>query len=342
METNVKAIELQDLWRRFKATDDQRARERLVVAYSPLVKYVAGRMSSGLPAHVEESDLISYGLGGLISAIERFDLTREIKFETYAITRIRGAIIDELRTLDWVPRSVRARAREIERANTKLEARYQRAPTDEEMATELGVSVEDFQEHLVQISNSTIVALDELWSVSDSTGDAISLLDTLPDRGAPDPEQLMDQSELRDRIADAIAALPEREKLVVALYYYENLTLREIGEVLGVTESRVSQLHTKAVLRLRGKLAGELDLRSGPGAARPGNSASVRFARSDVCEPNSLKGIRRHRACTPNAAEPDSPISSATQASQGHRRRGARYAQARGSHPERGARRPPR
>ncbi|MGO9886396.1 MAG: RNA polymerase sigma factor WhiG [Solirubrobacteraceae bacterium] len=259
METNVKAIELQDLWRRFKATGDERARERLVVAYSPLVKYVAGRMSSGLPAHVEESDLISYGLGGLISAIQRFDLTREIKFETYAITRIRGAIIDELRTLDWVPRSVRARAREIERANMKLEARFQRAPTDEEMATELSLSVDAFQEALIQISNSTIVALDELWSVSDSTGDAISLLDTLPDRGAPDPEQLMDQSELRDRIADAIAALPEREKLVVALYYYENLTLREIGEVLGVTESRVSQLHTKAVLRLRSKLAGELD-----------------------------------------------------------------------------------
>jgi RNA polymerase sigma factor FliA len=259
LETNVKAIELQDLWRRYKATSDQRARERLVVAYSPLVKYVAGRMSSGLPAHVEEADLISYGLGGLISAIERFDLTREIKFETYAITRIRGAIIDELRTLDWVPRSVRARAREIERANMKLEAKLQRAPSDEEMAGELAMSVDEFQEALLQISNSTIVALDELWSVSDSTGDQISLLDTLPDRGAPDPQLLVHQSEVRDRIADAIAALPEREKLVVALYYYENLTLREIGEVLGVTESRVSQLHTKAVLRLRSKLAGELD-----------------------------------------------------------------------------------
>jgi RNA polymerase sigma factor for flagellar operon FliA len=216
-------------------------------------------MSSGLPAHVEEADLISYGLGGLISAIERFDLTREIKFETYAITRIRGAIIDELRTLDWVPRSVRARAREFERTNMKLEARLQRAPTDEEMATELEISVDDFQDALVQISNSTIVALDELWNVSDSSGDSVSLLDTLPDRGAPDPQVLVDESELRDRIADAIAALPEREKLVVALYYYENLTLREIGEVLGVTESRVSQLHTKAVLRLRSKLAGELD-----------------------------------------------------------------------------------
>src|SRR5437016_11941825 len=121
METNVKAIELQDLWRRYKSSGEERARERLVVAYSPLVKYVSGRMASGLPAHVEEADLISYGLIGLISAIERFDLAREIKFETYAIPRIKGAIIDELRALDWVPRSVRARAREIEKANTKLE-----------------------------------------------------------------------------------------------------------------------------------------------------------------------------------------------------------------------------
>ncbi|HWK18248.1 MAG TPA: RNA polymerase sigma factor WhiG [Solirubrobacteraceae bacterium] len=258
METNVKAIELHDLWRRYKSSGDERARERLVVAYSPLVKYVAGRMSSGLPSHVEETDLISYGLGGLISAIERFDLAREIKFETYAIPRIRGAIIDELRSMDWVPRSVRARAREFERTNMKLEARLQRAPSDEEMATELEITIEDFQDALLQISSSTIVALDELWTVSDSTGDQVSLLDTLPDRGAPDPQAIVDQGELRDRIADAIAALPEREKLVVALYYYENLTLREIGEVLGVTESRVSQLHTKAVLRLRSKLATEL------------------------------------------------------------------------------------
>jgi RNA polymerase sigma factor for flagellar operon FliA len=259
MQTNVKAIELQELWKRYKATADERARERLVVAYSPLVKYVAGRMSSGLPAHVEEADLISYGLGGLISAIERFDLDRKIKFETYAITRIRGAIIDELRTLDWVPRSVRARARQFERANMKLESQLQRAPSDEEMASELEISVQDFQDQLMQISNSTIVALDEMWNVADSSGDQVSLLDTLPDSGAPDPQVVVDESELRDRIADAIAALPEREKLVVALYYYENLTLREIGEVLGVTESRVSQLHTKAVLRLRSKLSGEFD-----------------------------------------------------------------------------------
>ncbi len=257
METNVKAIELKDLWRRYKSSGDERARERLVVAYSPLVKYVAGRMASGLPAHVDEADLISYGLVGLISAISRFEPEREIKFETYAITRIKGAIIDELRSLDWVPRSVRARARAIERANAKLENRLQRAPTDEEMSVELDMSVQEFREALVQISNSTIAALDELWTVSDASGDQVSLLDTLQDPDAPDPVAAMDRIDLKDRMADAIARLPEREKLVIALYYYENLTLREIGEVLGVTESRISQLHTKAVLRLRGRLSDE-------------------------------------------------------------------------------------
>jgi RNA polymerase sigma factor for flagellar operon FliA len=259
VEAKVKGIELQDLWRRYKSNGDERARERLVVAYSPLVKYVAGRIGSGLPGHVEEADLISYGLGGLISAIERFDPGRDIRFETYAIARIRGAIIDELRTLDWVPRSIRARAREFERVNTRLEARLHRAPTDEEMASALEISVEELQETLLAISNSTIVALDELWTVSDSSGDQVSLLDTLPDDDAEDPQALVERSSFRDRVADAIVALPEREKMVIALYYYENLTLREIGEILGVTESRVSQLHTKAVLRLRSKLVGELE-----------------------------------------------------------------------------------
>jgi RNA polymerase sigma factor FliA len=259
LEAKVKGIELQDLWRRYKASSDERARERLVVAYSPLVKYVAGRIGSGLPAHVEEAELISFGLGGLISAIERFDPDRDIRFETYAMARIRGAIIDELRTLDWVPRSVRARAREIERVNTRLEARLHRAPSDEEMAAELGVTLDDLQDALLQISNSTIVALDELWASSDTSGDQVSLLETLPDRAAEDPEAMLERSSFRDRVADAIVALPEREKMVIALYYYESLTLREIGEILGVTESRVSQLHTKAVLRLRSKLGGELD-----------------------------------------------------------------------------------
>src|SRR5213082_757174 len=247
------------MWRRYKEETDQRARERLVLAYSPLVKYVAGRMGSGLPAHVEESDLISYGLLGLISAIERFDPSREIKFETFAMTRIKGSIIDELRSLDWVPRSVRAKAREIEKANARLEHQLHRAPTDAEVAAELGMTLDDFQDALPRISNSSVIALDELWTLSDASGDQVSLLDTIQDPDAVDPAHAMDVTETKDRLADSIARLPEREKLVIALYYYENLTLREIGEVLGVTESRVSQLHTKAVLRLRSKLAGEQD-----------------------------------------------------------------------------------
>src|SRR5437870_2616976 len=170
MDTTVKATELRELWQRYKKDGNEKARERLVLAYSPLVKYVAGRMSSGLPAHVEDADLISYGLLGLISAIERFEPAREIKFETFAIARIKGSIIDELRSLDWVPRSVRAKAREIERANAKLEHQLHRAPTDQEMAAALGMTVEEFQESLTKISNSSVVALDELWTVSDASG----------------------------------------------------------------------------------------------------------------------------------------------------------------------------
>jgi RNA polymerase sigma factor FliA len=257
MDTRVKEIELKELWSRYKKKGDEKARERLVLAYSPLVKFVAGRMSSGLPAHIEEADLISYGLLGLIGAIERFEPEREIKFETFAVARIKGSIIDELRSLDWVPRSVRAKAREIEAAHSKLERELGRTPTDEEVSKALEMSMDDFQEALVQISNSSLVALDELWAVSDASGDQVSLLDTMRDPSAVDPARELGVSELKDRLAHAISRLPEREKLVVALYYYENLTLREIGEVLGVTESRVSQLHTKAVLRLKARLQSE-------------------------------------------------------------------------------------
>lgn len=252
-------VELRDLWKKYKADGDRHARERLVLAYSPLVKYVAGKMGSGLPSYVDDADLISYGLTGLISAIERFEPSREIKFETYAMSRIKGSIIDELRSMDWVPRSVRMRAREFERANAKLEHKLHRAPTDQELANELGVTTDELQEHIQQISNSAVIALDELWSVSDSSGGQVSLLDTIEDPNAADPEKSFDAVNVKEQIAEAISRLPEREKLVVALYYYENLTLREIGEVLGVTESRVSQLHTKAVLRLKSRLQEDED-----------------------------------------------------------------------------------
>jgi RNA polymerase sigma factor FliA len=254
MGTKVKAVELRDLWRLYKEEGDEGSRERLVVAYSPLVKFVAGRMVARLPSHVEEPDLISYGLLGLIGAIERFDPEREIKFETYAVARIKGAIIDELRSLDWAPRSVRARARDVERAHLALEARLQRPPTDEEMADRLELSLAEFQRALVEIANSSMLALDDLWTFADPEGGAgISILDTLEDPDAADPESEAQASELKDRLADAIESLPERERLVIALYYYESLTLREIGEVLDVTESRVSQLHTKAVIGLRSR-----------------------------------------------------------------------------------------
>jgi RNA polymerase sigma factor FliA len=253
-------VAIEEVWQKYRLSRDKALRDRLILNYAPLVKYVAGRISTSLPAHVDEGDLVSYGLLGLIGAIERYDPGREIKFETYAISRIKGSIIDELRSLDWVPRSVRAKAREIEATQTKLEHDLGRAPTDSELAAALEVPVETLQESLLQIANSTVVALDELWTVSDSSGDQVSLLDTMRDPNAVDPARELGVSELKDRLATAISRLPEREKLVIALYYYENLTLREIGEVLGVTESRVSQLHTKAVLRLKARLQSEVEV----------------------------------------------------------------------------------
>jgi RNA polymerase sigma factor for flagellar operon FliA len=250
-----KADDTQSLWQEYKRTRDQLLRDRLILTYAPLVKYVAGRLGSGLPAHVDEGDLVSYGLLGLIGAIERFDPDRDIKFETYAIARIKGSIIDELRSMDWVPRSVRARARDIERTIASLESKLTRAPTDEEIASALNITEGEFQDSLLEISRSSIAALDELWSSPGSSGDAVALIDTIEDPQAAEPQSAMAHTEIREALGEAIARLPEREKLVVTLYYYEELTLREIGEVLGVTESRVSQLHTKAILRLKARLS---------------------------------------------------------------------------------------
>ena len=250
------AEDVTDLWRRYRGTKDQALRDRLILNYAPIVKYVAGRLGSGLPAHVDDGDLVSYGLLGLISAIERYDPDRDVKFETYAIARIRGSILDELRALDWVPRSVRSRARQIERAMAELEAKLARAPTDEEIATKVGITVDELEGSLTDISRSSIAALDELWTISGSGGDQVALIDTIEDEHGPEPQTAFAQTELREIVADAITNLPEREKLVITLYYYEDLTLREIGEVLGVTESRVSQLHTKAILRLKARLSG--------------------------------------------------------------------------------------
>jgi RNA polymerase sigma factor FliA len=243
------------LWQEFKETGDQRLRERLILHYSPLVKYVAGRVGVGLPPNIEQADLVSYGIFGLIDAIEKFDLTRSIKFETYAISRIKGAIIDELRAIDWIPRSVRYKAREVEKAYAALEGRLHRTPTEAEVAGELGIGIEDLHQIFSQVSFVNVVALDELLNVGGERGDKLSLVDTLEDTKAEDPVQAFETEEIKYLLARAINTLPEREKIVVTLYYYEGLTLAEIGQVLGVTESRICQMHTKAVLQLRAKLA---------------------------------------------------------------------------------------
>jgi RNA polymerase sigma factor FliA len=245
---------LEELWERFKETGSQKAREQLIVHYAPLVKYVASRVATGLPANVEQADLVSYGIFGLIDALEKFDRSREIKFETYAIPRIRGAIIDELRSLDWVPRSVRFKAREVEKAYTELEAKLKHAPSDVEVAEHLGVSLAELHEIVTQISFVTVTALEEVVSTGADRGESLSLLDTLADMAAVDPSSGMEGNETRAMLSAAINSLSEREKIVITLYYFEGLTLAEIGEVLGVTESRVCQIHTKAVGLLRNNL----------------------------------------------------------------------------------------
>jgi RNA polymerase sigma factor FliA len=246
-------------WRDYKASGEERLRERLILHYSPLVKYVAGRVGVGLPPNIEQADLVSYGIFGLIDAIQKFDLERAIKFETYAISRIKGAIIDELRSIDWIPRSVRYKAREVEKAYAALEARLHRTPTEAEVAVELGIALEDLHTIFSQVSFVNVVALDELLTAGGEKGDKLSLVDTLEDTKAEDPVQAFESEETKYLLAKAINTLPEREKIVVTLYYYEGLTLAEIGQVLGVTESRICQMHTKAVLQLRGKLADQED-----------------------------------------------------------------------------------
>ncbi len=243
---------LDQLWRRFKENGDERAREGLILHYSPLVKFVAGRVGAGLPASVDRSDLVSYGIFGLIDAIDKYDQERGVKFETYATTRIRGAIIDELRALDWAPRSIRASAREIERSMAELENRLQRTPTEEELARHMGIPLADLLDSMAEVSSAGVVALDELLGPS---RDSATVGDLVADPSGVDPEQVYQDAESKRVLADAINRLPPRERLVLTLYYYEGLTLAEIGSVLGVTESRVCQIHTKSVMSLRNRMA---------------------------------------------------------------------------------------
>lgn len=245
--------ELSRLWTGWKESASPEMREKLILHYAPLVKYVASRVATGLPASVEQADLVSYGMFGLIDALGKFEPGRGNKFETYAIPRIKGAIIDELRAMDWVPRSVRFKAREIDKAHTDLESMLKRAPSEQEMAERLGITKRELHDVISQISFVSVLALDEMVNVGSDRGEQVSLLETLADRGI-DPTSNVDAQETRGLLAAAINSLSEREKIVVTLYYFEGLTLAEIGEILGVTESRVCQIHTKAVGGLRGQL----------------------------------------------------------------------------------------
>jgi len=242
------------LWDRFESSPSSTpAREALILHYAPLVKYVAGRVASGLPKSVEQSDLVSYGMFGLIDAIDKFERDRGARFESYAVFRIRGAILDGLRSIDWVPRSVRARARRIEAAYAALESEHHRAPTDAELAAELGWSDGELQSALAEIAQTGLTALDEMLSLD--TGDSVSLGDTIGTEGDSAGTEEFDRADNRQVLGDAISGLPERERTVLLLYYFESLTLAEIGQVIGVTESRVSQIHTKAMIHLRARLA---------------------------------------------------------------------------------------
>src|SRR5829696_7376546 len=239
------------VWQAYADNRTSTNRDRLVLHYAPLVKYVAGRIGTGLPPHVDIADLVQSGIFGLVDAIERFEPDRGLKFETYAMQRIRGAILDDLRAQDWVPRSVRSRAREVERAMERFEATLHRTANDAEVAEELGITVDELRDLFAQLQLTSVAALDELIAAGRGAG---SLAETLPDQRAEDPLAAMEDRENRKLLAEAIAQLGERDRTVVTLYYFENLTLAEIGKVLGVTESRVCQLHTRAVLRLRTKL----------------------------------------------------------------------------------------
>jgi len=242
-----------ELWIEYKKNHDSRIRDHFIKQYAPLVKYVAGKLATNMPQSVDFDDLISFGVFGLIDAIEKFDPEKHVKFKTYAVTRIRGAIFDELRNLDWIPRSIRQKSRELEDAIAQLETRLGRSATDSEIAQAMGISEDELAHILYKVSNTSVLSLNDVWYTKDEN-EKMSIADSIESPQSQNPDTVMEREEIKKVIVNAIQELPDNEKKVLVLYYYENLTLREIGKVLDVTESRVSQLHTKAILRLRAKL----------------------------------------------------------------------------------------
>lgn len=247
-------IEEEKLWQEYKTTKDEKIREYFVRKYAPLVKYVAGRVAIGMPESADFEDLVSDGLVGLLDAIDKYEPERGIKFKTYAVTRIRGAIVDGLRERDWIPRSIRQKAKEIEECIFELERKLGRSAEDSEIAEAMGVSIEEYQKMVREIKGTTLLSLHEIWHIG-SDDDEVPMIETLESPESLKPDIIVEKEEIKKIIVEALESLPAKEKEVIVLYYYEGLTLKEIGEVLNVTESRVSQLHTKAITRLRAKLS---------------------------------------------------------------------------------------
>ena len=240
-------MDLTVLWETYSKTKDSGIREELILKYTYLVKFVAGRLYASYGNNVEFDDLVSYGIFGLIDAIDKYDIARGVKFDTYAQLRIRGAIIDQLREIDWLPRSIRQKSKELEKAYCEMENKLGRPANDEEMAESFGVSIEDFQKKIQNITTYSIVSLDDLLEQKRE------VTSTEEDKQIETPESIVENTEVKEILVDAINTLPEKEKKVVSLYYYEELTYKEIGKLLNISESRVSQLHTKAIIRLKNR-----------------------------------------------------------------------------------------
>ncbi|MDD5088170.1 MAG: FliA/WhiG family RNA polymerase sigma factor [bacterium] len=236
-------------WEAYTQSRSPEMREQLLVQYLPLVRRVAGRMVGSLPRSVRMEDLVSAGMVGLLSCFDNFDPSLGIKFETFAMNRIRGAMVDSLRELDWVPRSVRRKVRQLERTVESLMQEFGRPPEDAEIAERLDVSVNDYLHMLDEVNVVTLLSLDDTFP--NSIGEGASLAESATDPNAPSSHDRLEEKELQQVLVENLKRLPEQERLVVALYYYEELTLKEIGVILRLTESRVSQIHSKAILKLR-------------------------------------------------------------------------------------------
>lgn len=232
-------------------------KEELIKEYAPLIRFVAQKIAVRLPPNIDIDDLISAGAIGLMDAIDKWDPTRDNKFKTYAEFRIRGAILDELRSQDWIPRSVRDKSKALERTITALESELGRAPTDEEISARLNMPIEEFHDLINQVRPVSLLSIDDQPSFSDS--DKKSIVNLLEGAKSANPFNQLNVKVVKDVVAKAIEDLPERQRLVLSLYYFEDLNLKEIGQVLRVTESRVSQLHAQAVGRLRAKLAASIE-----------------------------------------------------------------------------------